>query len=146
VVRRVVSGPVEQRGLGIFFRAVSPERERQLLEFIERGEDVIDLDDPVSERQLDLEAAVDREPDSAEALEALGTFLLDEEDDLGAALTALTRALVLSPSNLAIHASLARAYRKIGDGVRVRAHERVAAALMAVQDRLKVRLGVGHDS
>jgi Tfp pilus assembly protein PilZ len=146
VVRRVISGPPEQRGLGIFFRAMGPEREAQLHDFVDGGIEVIELGTPVTQMQLDLEAAVAREPDSPEALEALGVYLLDEEGDLGGALTALTRALVLGPSVVSIHASLARAYRKIGDTVKVRAHERVAESLMLMQERMKVRLGVGDDA
>lgn len=145
VVRRVITGPVENRGLGIFFRALSKQQTEQLNEFIESGIEVVELGTPISQRQIDLEAAVAREPDSAEALEALGSFLLDEEGDLGGALTALTRALVLGPSQLSIHASLARAYRRIGDPVKVRAHERVAEALLMFQERMKVRMGVGEE-
>ncbi len=143
VVRRVMTGPAESRGLGIFFRALPPEAHERLRAFAESGVEVVELGTPITPRQVELEAAVAREPDSAEALEALGSYLLDEEGDLGGALTALTRALVLGPSQVSIHASLARAYRKIGDAVKERAHERVAEALMLHQDRLKVRLGVG---
>lgn len=145
VVRRVVAGPAEARGLGIFFRALSADGHERLLDFVESGVEVIEVGTPLSARQLELEAAVTLEPDSAEAQEALGTFLLDEEGDLGGALTALTRALILGPSQVSIHASLARAYRRIGDPSKVRAHERVAEALMMFQDRLKVRMGVGDD-
>lgn len=145
VVRRVSSGPHEQRGLGIFFRALTPDLYAKLLAFADSGIEVVELGKPLSERQVELETAVAREPDSAEALEALGSFLLDEEGDLGGSLTALTRALVLGPSQVSIHASLARCYRRIGDHVKVRAHERVAEALMQHQDRLKVRLGVGDE-
>lgn len=145
VVRRVTSGPLDERGLGIFFKALSPEGKRQLDAFVDGGPDVVDLEQVVSARQLELEAVVAREPDSAEALEALGSYLLDEEGDLGGALTALTRALVLGPSVVSIHASLARAYRRIGDHVKERAHERVAEALLRFQDKMKVRMGVGAD-
>jgi Tfp pilus assembly protein PilZ len=145
VVRRVITGPADQRGLGIFFKALSPESHAKLVDFVDSGIEVVELGQIVSDRQLELEAAVAREPDSAEALEALGSYLLDEEGDLGGALTALTRALVLGPSQISIHASLARAYRKIGDQVKVRAHERVAEALMFFQDKLKIRMGVGDD-
>lgn len=144
VVRRVVHGPVEQRGLGIFFRALTPQAHQALVEFADSGVEVVELGQPIAQRQVELETAVAREPDSAEALEALGTYLLDEEGDLGGALTALTRALVLGPSQVSIHASLARAYRKIGDHVKVRAHERVAEALMMFQNKMKVTLGVGN--
>lgn len=143
VVRRVIAGPLETRGLGVFLKALSSDSKRKLDAFVENGGEVVELEQVVSERQLELEAAVAREPDSAEALEALGTYLLDEEGDLGGALTALTRALVLGPGVISIHASLARAYRRIGDQVKVRAHERVAEALMLFQDKLKVRMGVG---
>jgi Tfp pilus assembly protein PilZ len=146
VVRRVLTGPPDQRGLGIFFRALAPEREAHLHDFVDGGFEVVELGTPVTQMQLDLEAAVAREPDSAEALEALGVYLLDDEGDLGGALTALTRALVLGPSVVSIHASLARAYRKIGDTVKVRSHERVAESLMLMQERMKVRLGVGEDA
>jgi hypothetical protein len=142
----VLTGPVDQRGLGIFFRALAPEREVHLQDFVEGGIEIVELGTPVTQMQLDLEAAVAREPDSAEALEALGVYLLDDEGDLGGALTALTRALVLGPSVVSIHASLARAYRKIGDTVKVRSHERVAESLMLMQERMKVRLGVGEEA
>ena len=59
-----------------------------------------------------------------------------------APLEAGTRALVLGPSVVSIHASLARAYRRIGDMVKVRAHERVAEALLLMQDKMRVRFGV----
>lgn len=144
VIRRVISGPPEGRGLGIFFKALTPALREQLEDFAAGGIEVVDLANVVTDRQLELEAAVAREPDSAEALEALGSYLLDEANDLGGALTALTRALVLGPSVVSIHASLARAYRKIGDHVRVRAHERVAEALLHMQDRLRVSFGVGE--
>ncbi|MCC7074972.1 MAG: PilZ domain-containing protein [Deltaproteobacteria bacterium] len=144
VIRRVISGPPEARGLGIFFKALTPTMREQLEDFAAGGIEVVDLANVVTDRQLELESAVAREPDSAEALEALGSYLLDEVNDLGGALTALTRALVLGPSVVSIHASLARAYRKIGDHVRVRAHERVAEALLHMQDRLRVSFGVGE--
>ena len=143
VVRRVITGPVEQRGLGIFFRALGAAAHQRLVDFADSGVEVVELGQPITQRQVELEAAVAREPDSAEALEALGSYLLDEEGDLGGALTALTRALVLGPSQVSIHASLARAYRRIGDHVKVRAHERVAEALMMFQNKMKVSLGVG---
>jgi hypothetical protein len=145
VVRRLITGPAEARGLGIFFRALSPEQNAQLAEFVESGIEVVELGSPISQRQVELEAAVAREPDSAEALEQLGSYLLDEEGDLGGALTALTRALVLGPSQVSIHASLARAYRRIGDPVKVRSHERCAEALMLFQERMRIRMGVGDE-
>jgi Tfp pilus assembly protein PilZ len=145
VIRRVISGPVEHRGLGIFFRALSKEAQTSLHDFVDSGVEVIETAASPSARQLELEAAVLREPDSAEALEALGTYLLDEEGDLGGALSALARALVVGPSNVSIHAPLARAYRKIGDHVRERAHERVAEALLAFKEKMRVRMGVGAD-
>jgi hypothetical protein len=145
VVRRLITGPVDARGLGIFFRALTPEQNAQLAEFVESGIEVVELGAPVTQRQIELEAAVAREPDSAEALEQLGTYLLDEEGDLGGALTALTRALVLGPSQVSIHASLARAYRRIGDPVKVRSHERCAEALMLFQERMRIRMGVGDE-
>ena len=144
VIRRVLSGRAEARGLGIFFKALTPQTREQLEDFAAGGIEIVDLANVVTDRQLELEAAVAREPDSAEALEALGSYLLDEASDLGGALTALTRALVLGPSVVSIHASLARAYRRIGDTVRVRAHERVAEALLHMQDRLRVSFGVGE--
>lgn len=143
VIRRVITGPAEGRGLGIFFKALTPTMRDSLEDFALGGVEIVDLASVVTDRQLELEAAVAREPDSAEALEALGSYLLDEANDLGGALTALTRALVLGPSVVSIHASLARAYRRIGDQVKVRAHERVAEALMLMQDRMRVRMGVG---
>lgn len=142
VIRRVISGPAEGRGLGIFFKALTPEVRERLEDFVMGGVEIVDLASVVTDRQLELEAAVAREPDSAEALEALGSYLLDEANDLGGALTALTRALVLGPSVVSIHASLARAYRRIGDMVKVRAHERVAEALLLMQDKMRVRFGV----
>lgn len=145
VVRRIITGPAEARGLGIFFRALTPEQNAQLTEFVESGIEVVELGAPISQRQIELEANVAREPDSAEALEQLGTYLLDEEGDLGGAFTALTRALVLGPSQVSIHASLARAYRRIGDPVKVRSHERCAEALMLFQERMRIRMGVGAD-
>ena len=145
VVRRVVTGPAPARGLGIFFRSLSAQGRQQLLEFVETGNEVIEIGTPLNDRHAALEAAVTREPDSAEIQEALGTYLLDEEGDLGGALTALTRALMLGPSQVSIHASLARAYRRIGDPLKVSAHERVAAALMMFQERMKVRMGVGEE-
>lgn len=145
VVRRVVTGPQEARGLGIFFRALSKAQTAQLNDFVESGIEVIELGKPITQRQIELEAAVAKEPDSAEALEQLGTYLLDEEGDLGGALTALTRALVLGPSQVSIHASLARAYRRIGDPVKVRSHERCAEALMLFQERMRIRMGVGDE-
>lgn len=144
VIRRVISGPDDARGLGIFFKALTTATREQLEDFAAGGIEVVDLANVVTDRQLELELAVAREPDSAEALEALGSYLLDEANDLGGALTSLTRALVLGPSVVSIHASLARAYRKIGDTVRVRAHERVAEALLHMQDRLRVSFGVGE--
>ncbi|MBI1948794.1 MAG: PilZ domain-containing protein [Deltaproteobacteria bacterium] len=144
VIRRVISGPDDTRGLGIFFKALTTATREQLEDFAAGGIEVVDLANVVTDRQLELELAVAREPDSAEALEALGSYLLDEANDLGGALTALTRALLLGPSVVSIHASLARAYRKIGDTVRVRAHERVAEALLHMQDRLRVSFGVGE--
>lgn len=145
VVRRLITGPVEARGLGIFFRALTPEQNAQLAEFVESGIEVVELGAPISQRQIELEAVVAKEPDSAEALEQLGSYLLDEEGDLGGALTALTRALVLGPSQVSIHASLARAYRRIGDPVKVRSHERCAEALMLFQERMRIRMGVGNE-
>lgn len=142
VIRRVITGPAEARGLGIFFKALTPEVRERLEDFAMGGVEIVDLASIVTDRQLELEAAVAREPDNPEALEALGSYLLDEANDLGGALTALTRALVLGPSVLSIHASLARAYRRIDDMVKVRAHERVAEALMLMQDKLRVRFGV----
>lgn len=142
VIRRLISGPAEGRGLGIFFKALTPEVREHLEDFVMGGVEIVDLAAVVTDRQLELEAAVAREPDSAEALEALGSYLLDEANDLGGALTALTRALVLGPSVVSIHASLARAYRRIGDMVKVRAHERVAEALLLMQDKMRVRFGV----
>lgn len=143
VIRRVISGPAEARGLGIFFKALTPVTREQLEDFAAGGIEIVDLANVVTDRQVELEGAVAREPDSAEALEALGSYLLDEANDLGGALTALTRALVLGPSVVSIHASLARAYRRIGDTVRVRSHERVAEALLHMQDRLRVSFAVG---
>ncbi len=141
VVRRVNVGPLSQRGLGIFFRALTPAKELQLASFVESGAEEIEVGTPIAQQQIDLESAVAHEPDSPELLEALGVYLLDHEGDLGGALTALTRALVLGPSVVAIHATMARAYRKIGDTVRVRAHERVAESLLLMQDRMKRQLG-----
>lgn len=146
VIRRVIAGPDEGRGLGIFFKALTPKDREQLEDFAAGGIEIVDLANVVTDRQLELEAAVAREPDSAEALEGLGTYLLDEANDLGGALTALTRALVLGPSQVSIHAALARAYRRIGDQVKVRAHERVAEALLLMQDRMRVSFGVGDNS
>ena len=140
VVGRVVGSPADASGLHILLRAVTASTAQDLAAFAETGVEVVAVGTPISAQLLALEQAVEREPDTAEALEALGAYLLEHDNDLGGALTALTRALVLMPSMVSIHASLARAYRQIGDASRVRAHERVAAALLTLQEELRHHL------
>jgi Flp pilus assembly protein TadD len=73
-----------------------------------------------------LEAAVERDPQSAEAQTYLGRTLL-ESGRTAAAVTHLERAVALAPGSAQAHLLLAKAYVKLGRSEEAQAHFDAAA-------------------
>lgn len=131
VVRVVDHEDSKRRGLGIRFDPLDGQRLQHLVEFIETGADALRAQQATGEHRLvELQQKAQKEPDSADLQLSMGVTLLERGDGPGA-VSALTKALVLTPDRVEVHRALEHAYRVVGDPKRSSAHARVADALAA---------------
>ena len=101
-----------EEALALYTEALQqlPENEQLLYARALTAEKLGKIDDAVK----DLEAVVNKEPENAQALNALGYTLVDRTQQLERGLNYIKQALKLEPNDAAIHDSIGWAYYRLG--------------------------------